>query len=51
MTATVADLLNDHPFCRGFWPDHVAKLAGMASESSFQTGELIFQEGDRSSLF
>ena len=51
MTATVADLVHDHPFCRRFWPDHVAKLAGMASESKFQAGELIFQEGDRSSLF
>jgi len=50
MTAT-ADLLRDHAFCRGFWPDHVARLAGMASEASFQPGESIFHEGDHSSFF
>lgn len=44
-------LLQNHPFTKGFWPDHVAKLAAMASEVNFTPGELIFQEGDRSSLF
>jgi CRP-like cAMP-binding protein len=51
MSAAIANLLQDHPFCRGFWPDHVARLAGMASEAFFQPGELIFHEGDHSSLF
>ena len=44
-------LLQDHPFTKGFWPDHVAKLAAMSSEVNFAPGELIFQEGDHSSLF
>jgi CRP-like cAMP-binding protein len=44
-------LLQDHAFCRGFWPDHVTKLAGMAAEATFAPGELIFREGDHSSLF
>lgn len=47
MTAT----LQDHPFTRGFWPDHVARLAALAGEAHFAPGELIFHEGDPSSLF
>src|SRR4051812_10721594 len=44
-------LLNEHPFAKSFWPEHVARLASMASETRFAPGELIFQEGDHSSLF
>jgi CRP/FNR family cyclic AMP-dependent transcriptional regulator len=44
-------LLQDHPFTKGFWPDHLTRLAAMASEVSFAPGELIFHEGDHSSLF
>ena len=44
-------MLQDHPFTKGLWPDHVARLAAMASEATFAPGELIFQEGDHSSLF
>ena len=44
-------MLQDHPFTKGLWPDHVARLAAMASEVTFAPGELIFQEGDHSSLF
>ena len=51
MSSTVSYILHDHPFCRGFWPDHVAKLAAMASEVHFQPGESIFREGDHSSFF
>jgi CRP/FNR family cyclic AMP-dependent transcriptional regulator len=47
----ITGLLTDHPFTKGFWPDHVAHLAGMASEVHFLPGELIFHEGDHSSLF
>ena len=43
--------LQDHPFTKGFWPDHIARLAAMASEVHFAEGELIFHEGDHSSLF
>ena len=45
------EILTRHPFTRGFWPDHVARLAAMASETRFLPGELIFHEGDHSSLF
>jgi CRP-like cAMP-binding protein len=44
-------LLQDHPFTKGFWPDHVTRLAAMAGEVKFAPGELIFHEGDHSSLF
>jgi CRP/FNR family cyclic AMP-dependent transcriptional regulator len=44
-------LLQGHPFTRAFWPDHIARLAPMASETRFDPGELIFQEGDHSSFF
>ena len=47
----VEDLLREHPFTKGFWPDHIARLAAMASEVNFRSGELIFHEGDHSSLF
>ena len=51
MSAAIAELLHDHPFCRDFWPDHVATLAGMASEVFFHPDETIFHEGDHSSFF
>jgi CRP/FNR family cyclic AMP-dependent transcriptional regulator len=47
----ISDLLQKHPFTKGFWPEHVARLAAMASETRFVPGELIFREGDHSSLF
>jgi CRP-like cAMP-binding protein len=50
-TEVILSLLQEHPFCRGFWPDHTAKLAGMGSQARFQPGESIFREGDHSSLF
>ena len=46
-----AGLLRQHPFSEGFWPEHVQLLSEMAAETHFASGELIFQEGDRSSLF
>ncbi|HUA62006.1 MAG TPA: cyclic nucleotide-binding domain-containing protein [Verrucomicrobiae bacterium] len=51
MTSDVAILLRDHPFTRDFWPDHVARLATLASEVHFAPGDVIFEEGDPSSLF
>jgi CRP-like cAMP-binding protein len=50
-TEIVTSLLTEHPFTKGFWPDHVARLAAMASEVRFLRNELIFHEGDHSSLF
>ena len=47
----ITGLLAGHPFTKGFWPDHIARLTAMAGEVQFQPGELIFHEGDHSSLF
>ena len=43
--------LQSHPFTKAFWPDHIARLAPMASETRFDADEIIFQEGDHSSFF
>jgi CRP/FNR family transcriptional regulator, cyclic AMP receptor protein len=48
--ATIS-LLDAHPFTRAFRPDHIARLSAMAAEVRFAPGELIFHEGDCSSLF
>jgi len=45
------DVLSTHPFAKSFWPNHVERLAAMASEVLFAPGEVIFREGDPSSLF
>ncbi|HZT29291.1 MAG TPA: Crp/Fnr family transcriptional regulator [Bryobacteraceae bacterium] len=47
----VTDTLREHPFLQGFRPDHIDKLAAMASEVRFGKNELIFHEGDESSFF
>ncbi len=43
--------LSEHPFCKAFWPDHLARLSGMAAEVHFDADEMIFREGDHSSFF
>jgi len=48
---SVNAVLQRHPFTKGFWPEHVNRLAAMASEVRFERDELIFHEGDHSSLF
>jgi len=48
---TITKLLVEHPFTAGFWPEHVTRLAAIAGEARFTPGELIFHEGDHSSLF
>lgn len=50
-TEELAGLLREHPFTEGFWPEHIERLATMASVARFAAGELIFHEGDHSSLF
>ena len=45
------DTLREHPFLKGFRPDHIETLAAMASEVHFGRGQLIFHEGDASSFF
>ena len=51
MSVEITAILQAHPFTHGFWPDHIARLAAMASQVSFRPGELIFHEGDHSSFF
>ncbi|MEO8372835.1 MAG: Crp/Fnr family transcriptional regulator, partial [Candidatus Solibacter sp.] len=51
MSVEITAILHSHPFTHGFWPDHIARLSAMASQVSFPPSELIFQEGDHSSLF
>jgi CRP/FNR family transcriptional regulator, cyclic AMP receptor protein len=46
-----ADVLSAHPFAKSFWPDHIDRLSAMAGEVLFAPGEVIFREGDPSSLF
>ncbi len=43
--------LERHPFTRAFWPDHISRLAALASEAQFGAGEIVFEEGDHSSFF
>ncbi len=50
-TTAIEGLLHDHPFTKSFWPDHITRLAEMASDVQFRAGDLIFHEGDHSSLF
>ena len=45
------DALAAHPFAKSFWPEHIDRLAAMASEVLFAPGEVVFREGDPSSLF
>ncbi len=47
----LVNTLREHPFLKDFAPEHIDKLAVMASEVRFGKGELIFREGDESSLF
>ena len=48
---TAIELLKEHPFTKSLWPEHLARLADMASKVHFRSGELIFHEGDHSSFF
>ena len=43
--------LKEIAFTEGFQPGHIDKLADMAGEVHFAKNELIFREGDASSLF
>lgn len=45
------DVLQHHPFLEGFDPKHVEKIAGLAYEARFAKDQIIFREGDQSSLF
>ena len=47
----LVEILKSHPFLENFRLEHIEKLAGMASQVSFQPDQIIFREGDESSLF
>ena len=47
----LVNTLRQHPFLQGFAPEHIDKLAAMASEVRFPKGAMIFREGDESSFF
>src|SRR5271157_1570695 len=51
MSRDVADRLREHPFSQGFCPEHIARMAAMASEVGCPAGTTIFRDGDSSSLF
>ncbi len=48
---TFTDVLQDHPFVAGLKPAHIQKMASMALEVQFGRDEVIFREGESSSLF
>jgi CRP/FNR family transcriptional regulator, cyclic AMP receptor protein len=46
MTEPVVVLLQRHPFVEEFQPQHVEKLAAMATRVRFERDQVIFREGD-----
>lgn len=50
-TKTLTDVLRDHPFLEGLKPNQIQKMAEIAMEVQFMRDQLIFREGDESSLF
>lgn len=51
MRETVVALLRHHPFVAQFEPQHVEKLAGLATPIRFEREQIIFREGDDCSEF
>ena len=47
----VESVIADHPFLRGLSPEHLRVLADSAMRMRFETGELIFREGDPANRF
>jgi CRP/FNR family transcriptional regulator, cyclic AMP receptor protein len=47
----IVETLGAHPFVRGLPPQHIEKLAGLASEIRFQDDQIIFRQADVSNLF
>jgi CRP/FNR family transcriptional regulator, cyclic AMP receptor protein len=50
-TSQIVEALRDHPFTRGLPAQHVEKLAAFASEVRFDSDQIVFRQGDESSLF
>jgi len=48
---TLTDMLREHPFLEGLKQNYVQKMAEIALEVQFARDQVIFKEGDTSSLF
>ena len=51
MTENVVTLLQRHPFVEEFQPQHIDKLASMATRVRFERDQVIFREGDECGEF
>lgn len=51
MSEALRSVVESHPFVAGLEPHHIAKLASMAREMCFDTGRVIFPEGDHGREF
>lgn len=51
MTENVVTLLQRHPFVEEFQPQHIEKLASMATRVRFERDQVIFREGDECGEF
>jgi CRP/FNR family transcriptional regulator, cyclic AMP receptor protein len=47
----LANIIREHPFAHGFASEHIDKLSSMGGRVRFAKNELIYREGDVSSLF
>lgn len=50
-TQQFIEVLQSHPFLEGFRAEFIEKLAGLAFQARFDTDQMVFREGDHSSLF
>jgi CRP-like cAMP-binding protein len=48
---TVASVIAEHPFLKGLKPEHQRLLGDNAMRVHYETGELIFREGDPANRF
>ncbi len=48
---TLQNLLAEHPFAQGLEERHLALLTGCASNVRFDTGQVIFREGEEANQF
>lgn len=51
MSHALLPVLQKHPFAADFSAEHLDRLAEMARQEQFETGQVIFQEGDDYSVF
>ena len=51
MRKEIREVLNGHPFLKGFQPQHMDKLAELAQDARFERDQIIFRQGDASSFF